>query len=41
MELILKSVEPYKELAQEISHIIVMPVIKTLRQSINNQNEAQ
>lgn len=41
MELILKSVEPYKELAQEVSHIIVMPVIRTLRQSINAANEAQ
>lgn len=34
MELILKSVQPYKELAQEVSHIIVMPVVKTLRLSI-------
>lgn len=41
MELILKSVQPYKELAQEVSHIIIMPVVKTLRQSIESGNAAQ
>lgn len=41
MELILKSVQPYKDLANEIAHVIIMPVVKTLRQSIDNGNVAQ
>lgn len=41
MELILKSVQPYKDLANEIAHVIIKPVVKTLRQSIDNGNVAQ
>jgi len=40
MELILKSVQPYKDLANEIAHVIISPLVKTLRQSIDNGNVA-
>jgi len=41
MELMLKSVEPYQELSNEITHLIINPVIKTLKTAITNENNAQ
>ena len=41
MELVLTNIKTYKELAQEISHVIVTPVIRTLGQAIKAQNSAQ
>lgn len=41
MELILNSVEQFKELSTELRHIIVRPVIKTLQQAIELKNDAQ
>ena len=39
MELMLRSVNQYKELSQEVSHLIINPVIKTLRNAIDNSNK--
>ena len=41
LELVLKSVETYKELAAEVTHLIINPIVRTLRQSIDNANVAQ
>ena len=41
MELILRSINQYKELVQEITHLIIKPVVKTLRCAIDNSNNAQ
>lgn len=40
MELILKSLETHKEMANEIAHVIIDPILKTFRQVIDNQNYA-
>ena len=36
MELILKSLEQHKEIAMEIAHVIIDPILKTFRQVIDN-----
>ena len=41
MELILTNIKTYKELAHEISHVIVNPIIKTLGLAIKAKNSAQ
>ena len=40
MELILRSVNQYKDLVQEITHLIIRPVVRTLRCAIDNSNNA-
>ena len=41
MELIIRSINPYKDLATEIIHLIIRPVIQTLRTALDNENSAQ
>ena len=41
MELILTNIKTYKELAHEISHVIVNPIVKTLGLAIKAKNSAQ
>jgi len=36
MELILKSLESYPEYSNEIAHLIIIPILKTFRQVIDN-----
>lgn len=41
MELIMKSIHTYKDLSIEITHLIINPLVKALRQAINSRNNAQ
>jgi hypothetical protein len=41
MELIMKSIQTYKDLSIEITHLIINPLVKALRQAINSRNNAQ
>ena len=41
MEQILRAINQYKDLSQEITHLIITPIVKTLRTSIDNSNNAQ
>ena len=40
MEQILRVINQYKDLSQEITHLIITPIVKTLRTSIDNSNNA-
>jgi len=40
LELVLKSISTFTELSHEISHIIIIPLIKTLSHAIKNKNNA-
>ncbi len=40
MELILKNLEPNREISNEIAHIIIDPLLKTFKQVIDNQTHA-
>ena len=41
MELILNSIKDFADLEREIKHIIVGPIVKTLRTAIDNKNDAE
>jgi hypothetical protein len=41
MELILNSIKDYSDLVREIKHMIIGPIIKTLRTAIDNRNDAE
>jgi len=41
MELILQSIKDYSDLEREIKHLIVGPIIKTLRTALDNKNDAE
>ena len=41
MELILNSIKDYPDLEREIKHMIVGPIVKTLRTAIDNKNDAE
>ena len=41
MELIIRSISPYSHLCTEIMHMILNPLIQTLRIAIDNKNDAQ
>ena len=41
MELILNSIKDFSDLEREIKHMIIGPIIKTLRTAIDNKNDAE
>ena len=41
MELILNSIKDFADLEREVKHLIVGPIIKTLRTALDNQNDAE
>ena len=41
MELILNSIKDFPDLEREIKHLIVSPLVKTLRTAIDNKNDAE
>ena len=41
MELILNSIKDFADLEREIKHLIVGPIIKTLRTALDNKNDAE
>jgi len=41
MELLLNSIKDFADLEREIKHIIVGPIVKTLRTAIDNKNDAE
>jgi hypothetical protein len=40
MELLLKSVQEYRALSTELSHLLIEPLVETLKQAIINNNSA-
>jgi hypothetical protein len=41
MELVIRSISQYSDLCTEILHLIIRPLVSTLRTAIDNQNAAQ
>lgn len=41
MELVLNSIKELKDLSREVKHLISLPLIRTLRQAIDTQNDAE
>ena len=41
MELILNSIKDYPDLEREIKHLIVGPIVKTLKAALDNKNDVE